>query len=190
MMDRASRAPAGGFGARAPDPDAEPARPEVPRPKDHVWILIAGGLVIAAIVAGVVVVRHYVDEMRTTEARFQLGRIAAGAVAAYSRDRRVCPSATARVPSEMPRTCDGPMTGIYQSSRADWRVDAKRNAGFACVGFEMTSPQYYQYEYVATDESFTAYARSCVPDMGAFEITGRLAEGGMKVSNVRRIEVD
>ena len=38
----------------------------------------------------------------------------------------------------------------YQSRPSDWTVDTATGGGFACLGFEMQGPQYYQYDYKAS----------------------------------------
>jgi len=128
---------------------------------------------------------------RTSEAREQLGRMGVAAAAAHLRDGRVCPSASRAVPEQMPANCRAQgLTGMYTSQAADWTVDKAHNAGFACIGFEMTRPQYYRYEYSATNDSFVARARTCMPELvseGAFEVRGRVEGGQMIVGQVIHI---
>jgi hypothetical protein len=40
----------------------------------------------------------------------------------------------------------------YQSVPSDWEADGARHAGFACLGFSLELPQYYQYSYQASPD--------------------------------------
>jgi len=111
-------------------------------------------------------VRKYVSNAKTAEARSGVGQIAKGAQAAFAAeqmegnvltlgstvasDLRLCQSTTA-VPA-----ADASVLGQkYQSSPAEWQ------GNWDCVRFSMSSPQYYQYNYVATgtgDPGSTALA--------------------------------
>jgi hypothetical protein len=146
-------------------------------------VALAGG--------GVTWRRSMILHARTSEAREGLGRLGVAAAAAHKRDGRVCPSASRAVPEQMPANCGNEgLTGMYTSHAADWTVDKAHNAGFACLGFEMARPQYYRYEYSATNDSFVARARTCVPDLvsdGAFEIRGHVEGGQLVVGQVIRI---
>jgi hypothetical protein len=65
----------------------------------------------------------------------------------------------------------------YQSTASEWAVDTDRNAGFACLKFEMSFPQYFQYEYEATETSFVARAYGDMNGDGVFstfELKGEL----------------
>jgi hypothetical protein len=151
------------------------------------WIAVSLAVVV---VVGAVWLRRDISNARTYEARTSLARIGALALAAHARDGRVCGSASARVPVRMPAECSGPMTGIYSSSQSDWTVDQTEHAGFACLGFEYSAPQYYQYEYTATDDGFVARARTCVPEAareGAFEVRGHVQGGRLVVGDVSKI---
>jgi type IV pilus assembly protein PilA len=101
-------------------------------------------------------VRKYIANAKTAEARNGIGQIAKGAQTAYDRDmmagdtlglgstigstRRLCPSA-GKVPS-----ANANIQGKkYQSKPSDWDSD-----GWNCVRFSISSPQYFQYNFVAT----------------------------------------
>jgi type IV pilus assembly protein PilA len=99
-------------------------------------------------------VRKYIAAAKTTEAQNSLGRIGFQAVAAFERGttnshgdvvQRICPSASATVPASIVSV----KAKKYQSSPDEWQVDKARNAGFACLGFEITAPQYFVYKYTA-----------------------------------------
>jgi hypothetical protein len=143
-------------------------------------LVVVGGMVVLGL-------RYYVHQAKTAEARYTLVLLAEKAAAAHARDGHVCASASRRIPEKMRSDCNGALTGIYQSQSADWRLDEARHAGFACLGFEIGAPQWYQYEYTATDDSFFARARTCVPELatlGAFEVRGHVRDGHMIVEDV------
>jgi type IV pilus assembly protein PilA len=119
-------------------------------------VAIVGILAVLAIYG----VRKYIANAKTAEARNSLGQIGKDAQTAYEKDsmaatplsegvstaasRSLCVKASASVPSAI--------TGVqgkkYQSNAAvgkDWNTDEATNAGFACLKFGMTSPQYYMY---------------------------------------------
>jgi type IV pilus assembly protein PilA len=108
-------------------------------------------------------VKHYITNAKTAEARNSIGQMGKDAVTAYSREgmataamvlgtstavsNRLCSSAGAAVP--------GTLTNIggrkYQSKPSDWTelpaVPDAQYAGWNCVKFTMSDPQYYQYNY-------------------------------------------
>jgi len=136
-----------------------------------VAVAVAAGVVLVG-VGGILGVRRYVDNARSAEARAGLGRIAVLAAQAYERDHRICPPANARVPAD-PHAIRGQ---FYQSTEREWLDDP----GFGCLGFEMTSPQYYQYEYTATASGYVARARGDLNGNGMlsfFELRGEVRDG-------------
>jgi type IV pilus assembly protein PilA len=116
---------------------------------------------ILAILAGIGV-RKYIANAKTAEARASLGAMAKDEAAAYEREssnttvlkvsttatmsRKLCTSATKTVPAAS-TSIQGKK---YQSTNAEWNVDAPTNAGFACLKFSMDMPQYYMYSYTLT----------------------------------------
>jgi type IV pilus assembly protein PilA len=164
-----------------------PAPPQ-PKNKFPTWIIVVIGVfgfavVVAPILAVLAVygVRKYLQNAKTAEARATLGAIAKSAATAYVRDHAFCPSASHAVPSSMKM-----LRGMkYQSSAEDWSVDEKRNAGFACLGFSIEMPQYYQYSYEATGDSFTATAHGDLNGDGVvstFVVRGRADTGVLSIS--------
>jgi type IV pilus assembly protein PilA len=132
-------------------------------------------------------VRKYVSNAKSAEAKNALGQIARDAVNAYEKEtlsgetRRVCPSATTRVPADRNMVSGRK----YQSSAAEWQVDQARDAGFACLKFEMTAPQYFQYEYEATRSGFIARAYGDQNGDGVFstfEIKGQVVGERLVIS--------
>jgi hypothetical protein len=71
------------------------------------------------------------------------------------------------------------------SNPAEWQLDKDAHAGFACLGFEMSSPQYYQYDYQSTGTAFTATARGDLNGDGqlsSFTVTGKVVGDRLVVS--------
>jgi type IV pilus assembly protein PilA len=143
------------------------------------------GLIVAMLgtlgVLGVLGARKYLKSALTNESKNTLGQIAKDAAEAHERSRIVCPSATRPVPADISLI----RARKYPSTRGDWEVDKARNAGFACLDFEMTAPQYYQYRYEATATSFLAGARGDLDgdgDLANFTITGEVRDGRLVVS--------
>ncbi len=105
-------------------------------------------------------VRKYLANAKTAEAENSLGAIAKQAAIMYEKEsmpsavlpqggtatlsRRLCKSASTSVPSSLSLV----QGRKYQSSVAEWDVDAAGNSGFACLHFSIDMPQYYMYSYV------------------------------------------
>jgi len=150
-----------------------------------VIILIVLGVVAVpaigiVVVLGVYGTRKYVANAKTAEAKNVLGQIAKDAVIAFEGEddngrvrHRLCPSARASVPADRSLVSGRK----YQSASGEWDVDRTRNAGFACLKFEMITPQYFQYEYEATSKGFIARAHGDLDGDGifsTFEIQGQI----------------
>ncbi len=141
-----------------PPPYYGPPQPQ--KSSAGTWIIIVVVALFAIVaVIGILAVfavagtRKYIANAKTAEARNTLGQLAKDAVSAYERDGKLCPSASAPVPTVVPSGSK------YMSTPADWDADKTANAGFACLGFSMSMPQYYQYDYKATATGFTVTAR-------------------------------
>jgi hypothetical protein len=130
-------------------------------------LIVFGGVLSALAIYGV---RKYIANAKVAEAQGALGAIGINAQQAFERGvttskgesvHRVCPSASANVPASV-----ASVKGMkYLSGPDEWDVDRTRNAGFACLGFSMTTPQYFMYSYHAHGSSkpgdgFTAEAVS------------------------------
>jgi type IV pilus assembly protein PilA len=132
-------------------------------------VAIVGILAVLAIYG----VRKYLANAKTAEARNSIGEIAKDAAAQYEKEsmpgailaittsaalsRSLCKGASAAVPTFVPAGAK------YQSSPAEWNIDAVPNSGFACLKFTMDAPQYYRYNYTSTgggaaNTTFTAIA--------------------------------
>jgi type IV pilus assembly protein PilA len=123
-------------------------------------------------------VRSYLRSAKAAEARNVLGQIGTDAVHAYemsadaSGKKHICPSSTFTVPAS-PALIKGVK---YQPQPGEYMKDGPK-AGFGCILFEMDSPQYYLYSYVATPTGFTATAQGDLDGDGVlsrFEIHGKL----------------
>ncbi len=147
-------------------------------------------------------VRKYIANSKTAEARNSLGRLANAAVIEYEHEnmagatlapgtsagfsRALCKGASLSVPSAASAIAGKK----YQSSEADWGVDAAGNSGFACLHFTLDEPQYYMYSYAtagssAVGDSFTASANGDLNGdgvMSTFSISGAI--NGQYVVNV------
>jgi len=151
----------------------QPPKSGLPTVLVVVFVLI-GLFVFGALVLGVLAVigtRSYIDASKAAEATATVGQLQKQAAMAYEMERpsdgpakdsdgpvkvdhALCPSASKPVPASLSAVA----AKKYMSSPNEWLTDRERNAGFACLRFEMTMPQYFQYDYKATASSFTATA--------------------------------
>lgn len=93
-------------------------------------------------------VRRYLSNAKTSEAKSSLGAIARGAVSAYEREQTSGP-AHALCGSAAPVPAAVPGGRKYQPDASDGKdyETGTASAGWRCLKFTITSPQYYQYEY-------------------------------------------
>ena len=183
--------------SRQPPPGYPPPQP--PKNGTPTWVIVLvvlglglffffGPMAVLAI-AGV---RKYIANAKTAEARNGVGQLAKDSVAAFEgqgTERRLCPSASKPVPSN----AEYIRGRKYQSTLSEWRADANRRAGFACLRFEMVTPQYYQYDYHAgpgvsggAEEGFVAEAHGDLDgdgEVSTFSLIGRVdqATGTLRV---------
>jgi len=156
--------------AMNPPPTAQPwgpppVAPNAPGKKGSACLIIAliclGCLVLFGgifVVLGIYGARKYIANAKMAEARNSLAQIGRDAVTAYEggnalpagrSGRALCGSASRSVPVNI-----AAVTGKkYQSTENDWEVDAPRRAGFACLRFSLSQPQYYVYSYKAHGSS-------------------------------------
>jgi type IV pilus assembly protein PilA len=137
-------------------------------------VAIVGVLAVLAVYG----VRKYIANAKTAEAKNSLGQIGKDAVTAFEGERMtnavlsegsvtavirsLCPTGgTVSVPANISFV----KGQKYQSKKADWSntTDVQNSAGWPCVKYEMTAPQYYMYSYQASGTSangdtFTATA--------------------------------
>ena len=119
-------------------------------------VAIVGVLAVLAVYG----VRRYIANAKTAEARTQVGAIARSAAAAYEREKGASTILTAGGSSASLRSlCSSstkvpatpPPGGKYQSAETNW--DGDGTAGWKCLKFSMSQPQYYSYQYVASNGS-------------------------------------
>jgi type IV pilus assembly protein PilA len=159
--------------------------------------LVLGGILATLAIYGT---RKYIANAKTAEARNALAAIGRDAVAAYEREQggatphRLCPSASRPVPVSVASVT----ARKYQSSPAEWQVDAASHAGFACLAFEMDRPQYYQYSYAAhgrgaAGDGIEATATGDLDGNGTtslFTLTGKVGADGALVIAPSLVERD
>ena len=157
-------------------------------------VAIVGVLAVLAVYG----VRKYIANAKTAEAKNSLGEIGKDAVSAFEGERmtsavltegdstsiirQMCQSSAASIPS----TANAIKGMKYQSTKADWSNggDVQSNAGFPCLKFEMTAPQYYMYSYTAsgtTSGSFSATAQGDLngdSTLSTFTMLGSIGAGG------------
>ena len=71
------------------------------------------------------------------------------------------------------------------STPGEWERDKEAKAGFSCLGFSMSSPQYYQYDYKAQGDAFTAIARGDLDSdsvFSEFKLGGTIVNGELRVN--------
>jgi type IV pilus assembly protein PilA len=103
-------------------------------------------------------VRKYIAQAKTSEARNGVGRMAKDGVSAYNREimatavlavggtagvsNRIC----AKTPAMVPAAIASVKGQKYQSGPAEWKAGTFEQ-GWQCLRFQVTEPQYYQYNY-------------------------------------------
>jgi type IV pilus assembly protein PilA len=130
-------------------------------------VAIVGVLAVLAIYG----VRKYIANAKTAEAKNSIGQMGKDAGTALEREfmtssvlatagqaqinRRLCLTATASVPSAA-ASIKGKKYQPDPSAARDYNLDAATaGVGFACLKFEMTSPQYFLYMYKSDATSST-----------------------------------
>ena len=169
---------------------APPAAAPPPKKGMPTWMIVAisvAGVFVVVLpilsVLAVYGVRKYLVNAKTAEARNALGEIAKDAANAYARDHALCASATHAVPADIAM-----VRGTkYQAGAGEWDADRARNAGFACLGFSMEMPQYYQYSYAARGNvgEFAATARGDLDGDGkvsTFVVRGTVKGGELVIA--------
>jgi type IV pilus assembly protein PilA len=157
-------------------------------------VAIVGVLAVLAIYG----VRKYIANSKTTEAKNSLGQISKDAASAFEKETTNATIIAAGSSSALLRSlCDSstlvpattPAAMKYQSSRADWTTGSA-NAGWMCLKFSMEQPQYYRYQYVATNTTSTAgqYIATANGDLNGdsvlstFQISGSVQNGQLTTS--------
>jgi type IV pilus assembly protein PilA len=173
-----------------------PGMPPIPptRPSSNTWIIVlavCGGLVfflgVLALLA-VSGVRSYIAAAKTAEATNTVGALTRDAVAAYERERtdrgpELCASALHPVPKSIAYISGKK----YMSAAEDWTA-GQPEAGFGCLSFEMTMPQYYQYDYTSTGPQgrFTVMAKG---DLDGDGETSEFSQGGEVDRSTKSVKI-
>jgi type IV pilus assembly protein PilA len=142
-----------------------------------VFVLVAPVFAVLAVYG----VRKYIANAKTAEARVTLGALAKDAASTYERDHALCRSASSPVPAAASMISGQK----YQSAAADWEVDRAKHAGFACLGFSLELPQYFQYSYEATPSSFEVTAHGDLNGDGhysTFLARGQVRGGAVQIA--------
>lgn len=102
-------------------------------------------------------IRRYLINSKTSEARQGIGRITKSAVMSYEVGG-LC-GAASPVPADVPKAKK------YQSKRDEWYD----HAGWTCLKFSLTEPQYYQYQY--TNPAGTGFSAIAHGDLDGNDVT-------------------
>lgn len=147
-------------------------------------------------------VRKYMSNAKTAEARNSLGQIAKDASAAYNKEtmqatvmtgttgastalsNQLCASA-----SPVPSALTAVQGKKYQSVAADWD-SGSATAGWQCLKYSMSEPQYFMYNYTATNPTanngtFVASAAGDLDGDGtgsSFTMNGAVVGGAVRLA--------
>jgi type IV pilus assembly protein PilA len=166
-------------------------------------VAIVGILAVLAIFG----VRQHLAASKGAEAKNALGAINRAAVAAYEREtapseittggssgsalQQLCKTSTA-VPTTTPSSTK------YTATGTDYHVPGEAaDTGWTCLGFEMTGPQYYQYQYergskssiatIATPPAGASWLAVAVGDLDGNGVKSNFVTGGMIDASKRPI---
>jgi type IV pilus assembly protein PilA len=143
-------------------------------------------------------VRRYLLNAKTAEAKNAVGQMAKDAKIAYEREsmkpdvlkagstvgasNNLCSSAANSVPSAI-----GSVAGQkYQSADSEWTTgkDSNPPAGWACLKFSLSDPQYYMYSYVGTTGGGGTFTGTANGDLNGDNTTSQFALAGAVTSGV------
>ena len=156
-------------------------------------VAIVGILAVLAIYG----VRKYIANAKTAEARNSIGQIAKDAAAAVEREKGTQAIVPAGTTSDLMRAFCSTSTLVpgsvpkgqkYQSQASDWSGTA--TTGWMCLKFSMDEPQYYQYQYTASDTNPAsgAFVASAAGDLNgdgnpsSFSVSGSAQNGTVAIS--------
>lgn len=166
-------------------------------------VAIVGVLAVLAVYG----VRKYIANAKTAEAKNSLGQMGKDAVTAFEGERMAAKVLDVKTSTDIVRSTCGDSTKTvpdgaakikgkkYQSEKADWSnaTDVKASAGFPCLKFEMTAPQYYMYDYKgggATGASVDGTLVSATANgdlngddtLSTFIVNGKIQEGRLTIA--------
>ncbi len=168
-------------------------------------VAIVGVLAVLAVFG----VRKYISTAKTAEARNALGAIGKNAVAALEIEhitpgvlapggetgitRHLCATASQPVPAAA-TSIQGKKYQSNSASGADWNkdtTDAARGTGFACLKYEMNSPQFFMYNYTSDGTAAivgTTMSATAVGDLDGngttslFQLDGTVSNGVLRLA--------
>jgi hypothetical protein len=154
-------------GPGQPPPNAPPGAPAKKSSAPLILLIVLGGVFLILPMLGVLSalaiygVRKYIVNAKQAEGRAAVTALAQGIARCAGADGRL-PETSRSVPPEL-----GMISGKkYLSHPAEWDDPA-----FRCAGFSMSTPQYFQYQWVKTsDEAGSARARADLDGNGITEI--------------------
>jgi type IV pilus assembly protein PilA len=144
-------------------------------------VTIVGVLAVLAIYG----VRKYIASSKTAEARNALGQISHDATMAFEREQGGTAVLSAKQASALLRKlcvtssavpASAPAATKYQSKTTDWSGDP----GWKCLKFSLEQPQYFSYQYTASDTTSTAgaYAITAHGDLNGNGVASTLQMNG------------
>lgn len=139
--------------------------------------VVAGALVVVVGIVGILAalaisgMRKYLANAKEAEGRAAVAAIARGVIACSNRETVVSgPGGALALPPStpaVPATLDAITGRKYQSAPSEWSVPP-----WDCIGFQMSTPQYFQYQWVRTgDTEGTARAVADLDGDGAVDVT-------------------
>ena len=145
-------------------------------------------------------VRKYMLSAKMTEVRNAVGQIAKDAKAAYEREsmsgavlngggsskvvNNLCTDAAHSVPDKIEKV----RGKKYQSAASDWTDGNSVTAGFVCLRFTLSDPQYFMYDYKGTTGEAGAFLAAGYGDLdgdgdeSSFSLSGQVSNGIVFVS--------
>jgi hypothetical protein len=127
-------------------------------------ICVVFGGVLATL--GIYGMRKYIAQAKQAEGRSAVGDMVKGVVTCKAQTGHL-PRTSQPIPSDLTSVSGRK----YQSTPTEWTSDA----AFACAGFAMTTPQYFQYQWVLEDpENGYAQATADLDGDGSAETKLRL----------------
>lgn len=146
---------------------------------------------------------RYLEAAKMAEARNGVGVIAKNAAAAFEQEKldshgKVYHALCTPASSPVPASITSVRGAKYVSTMSEWEIDKSVDGGFACLGFFMSIPQYYQYDYRAMGsggslDRFQAIARGDIDGDGQsseFVLEGRVGPGDMLLISPSIVETN
>ncbi len=166
-------------------------------------VAIIGILAVLAIYG----VTKYMANAKTGEARNAIGQLAKAAVASYEEERivnellapgsagtqsahQICATAINTVPAALASVSNKKYQSSIEATK-DWAIGSQ-TAGWPCLKFSLTEPQYFMYGYEASQaanaNAFAAYAQADFKGAGTAQI--QLSITGKQAGTANQMTVD